>query len=315
VTDRYALYGLVVDSEVPLHQDRPAPAGASPDVVVRLGEPVPKAAEPEGELLLHFRVDEFGYALVRDGDGYLFRVLGSCDFRISADLRDVSYHPAEGGDDIGSVLVTGALLALELYLRGLPVLHASAVDVGDRAIGFVGQSGRGKSTMATLLCRDGGRLITDDVLRVDHLDTVPRARLGATELRLRKGADALSSELGQAVRRTSVDGREIVSLPDDAQDGLPLAALVIPTPTRDGTPARVDRVGEREATFALLNFPRLLGWRDPVRVQQGFAHAAALARSVPVLHAQIPWGPPFPPEVAALVRAAVAEHADEVSPR
>ena len=77
------------------------------------------------------------------------------------------------------MLVGGTLLAFVLTMRGEAVLHASAVQVGDAALAFVGASGMGKSTMATLLCADGARLVTDDVLRLDTTSSATDLRPGS----------------------------------------------------------------------------------------------------------------------------------------
>ena len=57
----------------------------------------------------------------------------------------------------------GPVLAVICYLRGLLPLHASAVRIGDRAIGIAGRSGAGKSTLAVALAHRGHAAITDDI--------------------------------------------------------------------------------------------------------------------------------------------------------
>ena len=71
------------------------------------------------------------------------------------------------------------------------MLHASAVAVDGIGLAFVGQSGRGKSTVAALMCVDGAELVTDDVLTVDPGPPV-RCQGGASELRLRAAAAHLA---------------------------------------------------------------------------------------------------------------------------
>lgn len=55
------------------------------------------------------------------------------------------------------------------FMRARPDLlwlHAGAVARGDEAIVICGQSGRGKSTLVTLLCESGWKLMSDDVAPV-----------------------------------------------------------------------------------------------------------------------------------------------------
>ncbi len=65
-------------------------------------------------------------------------------------------------------------MAVALYQRGLLLLHASAVALSNSngswgAVGFLGNSGEGKSTMAATLHARGHLLMTDDFLAVPTL--------------------------------------------------------------------------------------------------------------------------------------------------
>lgn len=320
MSDLQRLYGLVVASEYPLHQDRPVPTGTPVDVRVRWGAErttAEQAVPVEGRVLLEVGWDgRVDYVALERPDGTtLLRFTGTCDMELAADLSDVVVHPVEGADrGIAVVLTTGAMLAFQLYRRGHAVLHASAVAVpadGDAqaAIAFVGASGGGKSTMATLMCSDGARLVTDDVLRVDTAGAGrPTVHLGATGLRLRKGADSLASLFPDApAQRRSADLRHVLSPRSDAPDLLPLAAVVVPAPDRGITELALERLAPKDALFDLLSFPRLLGWRDPVVLREHLGHLSALVAQVPVFRAQVPWGPPFSPDVAPALREAVLQ--------
>ena len=60
----------------------------------------------------------------------------------------------------------GPILGFVLRLRGALSFHASAVQAGDGAIGFVGPHDAGKSTLAAALGAAGCPVVTDDVLHV-----------------------------------------------------------------------------------------------------------------------------------------------------
>ncbi|MBD8078937.1 hypothetical protein [Cellulosimicrobium arenosum] len=297
------LYGLHVVSELPLHQDRPADPAEPVDVTVRWGDEIVDASEPaDARTLLDYADgDRAFYTFFERASGdYLLRFHRTCDVHVSADLATVHVHLRAGADPgVAAILVTGAVLSFQLYLRGVAVLHGSAVDIGGRAVAFVGASGMGKSTMATLLCAAGGSVITDDVLRVD-LDGTPSVRLGASELRLRKGADELVGrfEGEDPAVRTSADARQVLRLGAGADDALPLAAIVVPWPDREHAELDVERIEPTVAVFALITYARLLGWKDKTVVDRHFAQVAQIARSVPVYRARVPWGPPFAPDLA-----------------
>lgn len=290
------LYGLTVATDFPL-PETPASPGARIDVVISSGDPVTTwEPQPDGEVVLDFATDQPWYTLVRLADGgYHHRIHTLCDATISADLTQVRlrmHRDVNPGMD--AVMTTGNLLSLLLFLRGTPVFHGSAVDVGGAAIAVVGQSGQGKTTTATLLCAEGGAAVTDDVLVIDDPGDGPRVRRGSAGLRLRSGAQALAPTVDDASVRISADSRQVLQPRLSVLARIPLKAILIPFPTRDGSPLRFERLPAMQAAITLPRYPRLMGWRDPGIQQAMLRTAAAVAATTPVIIARIPWGPPFP---------------------
>ena len=304
MSDLARVYGLTVRSEVPLHLRRTAPAGTPVDLEITRGRAVPQSeSTPPGRVLLDLRGSRRFYTATAADRSFRLRFFGSCDIVLDQTLRRATVHPTSGADpDLLPVLVSGSLLAFVLTMRGETVLHASAVQVGDAALAFVGASGMGKSTMATLLCADGARLVTDDLLRLDTTTAAPTCALGATELRLRQGADHLANRFGTAPRlRTTGDARQALAPLPATTENLPLAALVVPVP--DHSPERraaaITRLSRKEAIVVLSQFPRLLGWQDAAVRRASFHRLADIVDRVPVHAAVVPWGPPFPEDIAA----------------
>lgn len=296
------LYGLDIDSDLDLYVRRPAVHGEI-DLRVERGEVVGSTGEvPEGDLMAQWTTDSgLTASFVRRSDGsQLLRFEATCDVVVDPSARRLTVHMHEGTPEaMGGVLVGGTVLSWVLMVRGACLLHASAVDVGGRAVAFVGSSGMGKTTLATLLCRGGGLLITDDVLRLtpdgagDHL-----CSLGATELRLRDSAAALADEFGEAARRSTADARQALSVPIATDEDVPLSALLIPRPNRETSELTLTRVPPSGAALSLLSFPRILGIRDTSMLSGQFMQMAELVERVPVLVADVPWGPPFAPDLA-----------------
>ena len=79
----------------------------------------------------------------------------------------------------------GPVFGLLLYQRGYFLLHASTVEINNKAVSFLGASGWGKSTIAAFLCLRGYKLLADDVTAIKFensepvvIPAFPRIRLG-----------------------------------------------------------------------------------------------------------------------------------------
>jgi hypothetical protein len=313
------MYGLQIRSEIPL-SGRRAPAEGTPDLEIVLGPKVaPPDGPPPGEVLAHYELNPAQwYTFARQGAGdFVMRFASAGDFIVNAGLRRVVVCPEAGADPaLVPVFANGAVPAFVLMMRGDPLLHASAIDVGGRAVAFVGRSGMGKSTMATLFCAAGGRLITDDVLRLTPGDQ-PRCYLGAGELRLRKGSEELAESFADppSSRRTG-DGRDALQPALAETELLPLTAIVIPWPDREASTPVVERLGPVEALMTLMSFPRIIGWKHGPTQALQFQRMGDVAAAVPVYSARVPWGPPFPADLAPTLLESIgaSDGPDQVVP-
>ena len=81
-------------------------------------------------------------------------------------------------------LLLDQLLPRVLAHRGETVLHASAVRIGTRAVGFMGKSGSGKSTLAAALAAENCALLSDDGLILELATSAVLALPTYTSLRL-----------------------------------------------------------------------------------------------------------------------------------
>ncbi|HZZ87811.1 MAG TPA: hypothetical protein VFE13_05695 [Caulobacteraceae bacterium] len=100
-------------------------------------------------------------------DQLLIRVPGIARYLLS-EGRTIIYQPEPQAEpqDVAAFL-TGTVFGILMQQRGLAVLHASSVKVGDCAVLFMGASGAGKSTLAAALVQRGYPLVTDDVCVID----------------------------------------------------------------------------------------------------------------------------------------------------
>lgn len=294
----YQAHGLVIASALELALPPGEPATYPPALTLRLGaqRSVPEE-HPPGERIAYLDRDDgsFFYSCARTGSRTVLRYPGLGEFVGDASLTEVTAHPHRGQNPgLLGVLAAGALLAVHLTLHRRLVLHASAVTVGGQALAFVGASGMGKSTLAAALCALGHGLVADDVLRVEVIDRAARVYPGSTESRLRIAARELADGARPDAVRFTADGRLSLRPAYLASAPLPLAACVVPLPSKAAVELSVRRLSAGTALRSLMRFPRVIGWREPVTQASGFQALADVVQSVPVYEAVIPWGPPFP---------------------
>jgi hypothetical protein len=295
------LHGLRIRSEIALAER--VSAGGKFDVDVRWGEQKAIPDEPPAGRMLALRDPDFGgCTIVETESGHTIRFERECDFRISSDQRSVLVDVAPGYDDgFVPIVLTGNVLASLLGLQGECVLHASGVYVEGWTLAIVGGSGMGKSTLAAVLCANGARLVSDDLLRVDGDGGRPRCYAGTTQIRLRTSAAELAAAFPPNACEPTADGRIGVTPPQADGRTFDLDAVLIPLPSREKQQLQVQRLPEKEALVSLLSYPRVLGWQETAPIRRHFEVCAQIAERVPVYEATIPWGPPFAPDLAPVL--------------
>ena len=229
--------------------------------------------------------------------------------RLSRGGDRIECSPPEGLEDWSwQRFLIGRVLPWAAVLRGLEAFHASAVELGGRAIAFVAPTGGGKTSLAIRLAARGASFMTDDVLVVEaRCGGVLLAHPGASIAGVRPAErdtipaatwSALGPELGHS-------GKTYVELArTDA--ALPLAAVYF---LRAGEAPGIAPV-ERPDPRVLLASTFVLGVRTPERLRTQLDVCARMARSVPLFSLAI--APGVGAEVAA---AMVEEHAHELAGR
>ena len=106
-------------------------------------------------------------------------------FEISDQGLQIAVHmpPRSNIHDMATYL-QGPVLGFVLRLQGITCLHASVVTVDGYAFAFVGQSGLGKSTLASSLSQRGARVLSDDILALESIGGKIVALPGYPRLRL-----------------------------------------------------------------------------------------------------------------------------------
>ena len=234
----YFAYGLGIRSELPFPELATGEANA--DVIVRFGK---RQISQEGvETGYFFRAVANEVHLWWEGVGGL---------RIQA-AREIIIEPEAGVDDaVLRTLVLGPGLAVLLHQSGILMLHGSAVVLDHAAIGFLGQTGEGKSTTAATLHIRGYPILTDDLMAIRNIAGIPFVLPAYPQLNLwPDSAASLGEDLSRASKLHShIEKRAIRAAAGFPRDPLPLRCLYV---LGRGARCRIEPLRAREAFVELM---------------------------------------------------------------
>ncbi|MEP0548320.1 MAG: serine kinase [Rhodothermales bacterium] len=261
----YRAYTLTIHSDIKLAG---LPLGAGPpDATIvrrRLSEAELSASSREG--LSRGRIYDDLEFLIEDGT------------RMVIDMR------APMGDDLLCSYVLGPLLSILLRQRGLFVVHACCVARDGEAIGFLGESGWGKSTLTEFFCQRGYSLVTDDVLAVDlTAGERPHAVPGYPHIRLLPGAGGSLMGDFQALPLVFEGGLKRLLVRDEMPETpLPLKKLYLLN--EDYAPAHaITPLSASEVVRRLIRHTRVMHvMTSPPVLAHHLGQCSELVRSVPI---------------------------------
>lgn len=190
----YALYGLRIQSSVPIPGlTRVAELGPA-DLRVMVDE------RPAWTLNLDLARERVLYSsedsdqdsepnlrvwAIHDREAFLLRYAGGIEFLVEASGTIVwTWWASSQSFSTSCMYLVGPVLGFVLQLRGHTSLHASCVAVKGGAIGFVGDCGAGKSTIAAALAKRGLEVLSDDVLALRAQDRGFLVQPGPSRIRL-----------------------------------------------------------------------------------------------------------------------------------
>lgn len=217
----------------------------------------------------------------RSTGGYDIDIEGIAHARVSIGAPDVQVRclgPAQrqAAEDCLAHYILPHLSQLE----GRPAIHASAVGIGDRVVGFIGRSGMGKSTLATSF--PNASLVTDDSLVLEEADerflaapTLPRTRLYGDSL------DAVART--PALREIGEKGEIELEGP---RGKLPLARLYLLD--RSDEAIAIVRMSQRDGMLALASHLHRIDPTNPELLAREVAFLEAVVRRVPVARLTFP---------------------------
>jgi hypothetical protein len=281
----YSLGGLRIDSDFPLPGLQVCGNQAEPhrDIVIRSASISDQVAATtatflNGEYSGTYNGSEFLLDSSRIG-----RFLLRAGREILMDLAPSSNHL-----EVRSYLL-GAVFGALCHQRGITPLHASAIDVGDGCVTFVGASGAGKSTVVASLAQRGHDVITDDECFLQIANNEVQAWPGITQVKLWE--DSLNALAISDVSQMS--GSRKYYLPvHPARDPLQSRRLrgVYQLHRISNGRAEVTRLKGADALETLMRNVYPPGLADCLGYQPNvFIVCAAAARTVPVFRFSRPW--------------------------
>ena len=250
----------------------------------------------------------------RDGDVVTMHFHGVARFRI--DFRESTITAFDIESETADCVITHILhdhVAPRLLADlGDLVLHASTVRFGNGVALFLGETGAGKSTLATSLHQAGFPLLGDDAAIITRTPQGYQAKTVYPSLRLFPesitnllGADAITSPMADYSDKQNV---HLAALNDCADEPLPLSAIFFLSGD-----CMVDRpaaaaVGSMQACITLVEQSFSLDPRDPQCAARRLASLSQLALAVPAYRLSYRHDFARLGEVHDVIKAAIAAH-------
>lgn len=292
----YNAYNLGICSALPL-PELEASAEAGADITIQLGR-VNWSPPPDA-----FGSEELCFEVTTDAAHFFWAELGK--FTVSGGTAIVIDPRAGVEERLLRLPLLGVILAVLLHQRGCLVLHASAAAVDGEAVIFVGNKGRGKSTMAATLYGRGHQLIADDVvaLSIDERG-IPMVLPGFPQIKLYPEAVASLGEnyelLPELADGYEKRGRRVTDR--FARQSLPLRSIYV---LGRGPVATINQLDPQAALLSLIANSYMSRFGSQLlHDAEASAHlrqCTTLIREVPVYRLERPDDLALLPSVARLV--------------
>lgn len=242
--NRYSLFGGVLGTDLDVPELHDAPAGAPPTWALRLhrDRSAPSLSQPI------LAIDEIPVAahvaLQCSPDGMVRLAYSDTGtFDVSHDGSRIDWYcPSRVDESLARTDLLGRVMAVAAHRSGILTLHASAVAIDDRIVGFMAPKFHGKSTLACALADAGAALVTDDALALRCHEAVvgapgvPAVRLRHESARHLRHVEALVPDDTGEWRHTERLGEQLVT-----RDWMRVDALYVLVPVRPEA-AQVERV-------------------------------------------------------------------------
>ena len=222
--------------------------------------------------------------LGRQGDDYLLRFPDLADFVVQRDGREISCCPGPGiPTDTIRHLLLDQVIPLLLSKQGRLVLHGSAVLTPHGAVAFLGETGQGKSTLASSFSGKGSQVLTDDCLLVKEEDgqllaipSYPGLRLWPETAEALFGPKKPLAEVAHYTGKKRVNQNIGLSFCDEPA-ALQRIYFLSPPDEMEEKSVSIAAVSPRDAFMELVRFTYLIDITDRGRLRDEFGRLSRIA--------------------------------------
>ena len=304
----YYLYGIKIRSHWALPFSEGVAPGVPPAEVELKEGPASFFNGVRAKAALEPGPADYEYGCLRDGSLYLGwpRLF---EFVVSADGRLITARPCEKASwEAFCAYLFGQVLSFALLKQGLEPLHCTAVVLEGEAVGFLGDCGYGKSSLAAAFLKAGYPLLTDDLLLLRQngqgflaYPSFPRIKL------LPEMAQTFLGDDIEGVPYNPYTTKMIIPLgPEQScRTAMPLKAFFVLRP--ETARARKEKIyirtlNQRQTFLAITSSTFNARLQEPGRLKRLFALAERIAALVPVKSLSYPRDLARLPEVVEAVR-------------
>ncbi|MFO0615064.1 MAG: hypothetical protein U0414_20910 [Polyangiaceae bacterium] len=227
---------------------------------------------PSGALELFVDTDDQGYVVTAP-------TIGTFRISVAGEVLDRSPDWSAHGASAEAYFAQ-QISPLLAQLSGKPNLHGSAVELRGQAVGFIGRSGHGKSTLAASLAADGA-LLADDSIAITLEGGTAWCTPGSSFVRLRD--DSLAVLGASAAHRASFGKTEV-----DLREARGRAALRRLFVLEAAAAVRIEPIRPRDALVALAANAHRLDPTDKRLLAAEVAFFEGISRAVPMSRLQVP---------------------------
>ena len=288
----YHIFDISLDSDIHLPE---LPEGSARETIINIKSGVDIASEYcEPEYFHEWHDADGGISMLSAeiDDGYFLRFPEMVDFLISSSRDTVLYFPEPDiPEETIRHLILDQIIPRILGQQGQLVLHASAVQMSDgMVIVFLGDTGWGKSTIASSYYEQGAKLITDDCLLIKVIDKNVFCVPNYYGLRLYPdSAEAIFKEnvkYQPVAHYTSKERLILHSAEFTIAEPIPVGAIFLLSDPNIGSIDRVsvNMIRGAKEIMAIVEQTFLLDINDKAIISQQFTNASDVNEISPVLY-------------------------------